>query len=57
VRFQVSNAASMKMTLYWDAAPCSVVETGRIVRGIHFSILKMTEAVSTSVSSIPFSLV
>jgi hypothetical protein len=26
VRFQVFKAASMKMTVFWDVAPCSLVE-------------------------------
>jgi hypothetical protein len=26
VRFQVLTAAKMKMTVFWDVAPCSVVE-------------------------------
>jgi hypothetical protein len=26
VRFQVLTAASMKMSVFWDVAPCSVVE-------------------------------
>jgi hypothetical protein len=26
VRFQVLTAASMKMTVFWDVAPCSLLE-------------------------------
>jgi hypothetical protein len=26
MRFQVLTAASMKMTVFWDAAPCSLVD-------------------------------
>jgi hypothetical protein len=32
VRFQVLAAASMKMTGFWDAAPCSIVEPYRRFR-------------------------
>jgi hypothetical protein len=32
VRFQVLTAASLKMTAFWDVAPCSVVEVGRRFR-------------------------
>jgi hypothetical protein len=31
----VLTAASMKMTIFWDAAPCSLVETDRRFRGAH----------------------
>jgi hypothetical protein len=33
VRFQVLTAASMKMTVFWDIAPCSLVEVYRRFRG------------------------
>jgi hypothetical protein len=29
MRFQVLKAASMKMTVFWDIAPCSLVEIDR----------------------------
>jgi hypothetical protein len=32
VRFQVLTAASMKMTVFWDVAPCSMVDTDRRFR-------------------------
>jgi hypothetical protein len=32
VRFQVLTTASMKMTLFWDVAPCSHVEASRRLR-------------------------
>jgi hypothetical protein len=32
VRFQVRMAASMKMTVFWDVAPCSLVEMYRRIR-------------------------
>jgi hypothetical protein len=32
-RFQVLTAASMKMAVFWDVAPCILVDTDRRVRG------------------------
>jgi hypothetical protein len=34
VRFQVLMAASIKFTVFWDAAPCSYVEFDRRFRGV-----------------------
>jgi hypothetical protein len=34
VRFQVFKAASMKITVVWDVAPCSLVDIDRRFRGI-----------------------
>jgi hypothetical protein len=33
VRNQVLTAASMKITIFWDVAPCSLVEVYRRFRG------------------------
>jgi hypothetical protein len=33
VRFQVLTAASTKVTVFWDVAPCSLVENDRRFRG------------------------
>jgi hypothetical protein len=33
VRFQVLTAASMKVTVFWDVTPCSLVEVYRRFRG------------------------
>jgi hypothetical protein len=33
VRFQVLTAASTKMAVFWDVAPCSLVEVYRLFRG------------------------
>jgi hypothetical protein len=33
--FQVLTAVSMKMTVFWDAAPCSLVEIDRRFRGTY----------------------
>jgi hypothetical protein len=33
LRFQVLTAASMKMTVFWDVAPCSLVEVYGRIRG------------------------
>jgi hypothetical protein len=35
VRFQVLTAASMKITIFWDVAPCSLVEVYRRFRGAY----------------------
>jgi hypothetical protein len=35
MRFQVLTATSMKMTVFWDVAPCSLVATDRRFRGVH----------------------
>jgi hypothetical protein len=34
VRFQDLTAASIKMTVFWDVAPCSLVEIDRRFRGV-----------------------
>jgi hypothetical protein len=46
VRFQVLKAASMKTTVFWDVAPCSLEENDRRFR--------MTEAVSISKTPVNF---
>jgi hypothetical protein len=35
VRFQVLTAASMKVTAFWDIAPCSLVEVDRRFRRVY----------------------
>jgi hypothetical protein len=35
VRFQVLTAASMKMTLIWNVAPCNLVEVYRRFKGAY----------------------
>jgi hypothetical protein len=35
VRFQVLTAASMKMAVFWDVAPCSLVDIGRRFTGAY----------------------
>jgi hypothetical protein len=35
VRFHVLTVASMKMTVFWDAAPCSLIETDWCFRGAY----------------------
>jgi hypothetical protein len=35
VRFQVLTAMRMKMTVFWDVAPCSLVEINRRFRGAY----------------------
>jgi hypothetical protein len=34
-RFKVLTAASMKMTAFWDIAPCSLIEVDRRFRGAY----------------------
>jgi hypothetical protein len=34
VRFQVLTAANMKMTVFWDVAPCCLLEVYRRLRGV-----------------------
>jgi hypothetical protein len=46
VRYEVLTATGMKKAIFWDVAPCSLVDTDR-----HFITLKM-EAVSSSETSI-----
>jgi hypothetical protein len=51
VRFHILTAASMKTTVFWDGAPCSLVETDQSFRGaywLHHHITLMMEAVSTA---------
>jgi hypothetical protein len=35
VRFQILTATSMKMTVFWDVAPCSLVDNDRRYRGAY----------------------
>jgi hypothetical protein len=35
VKFQVPTAASMKITVFWDDAPCSLVEMDQRFRGAY----------------------
>jgi hypothetical protein len=35
VRFQVLTALSLNMTVFWDVAPCSLVEVDRHFRGAY----------------------
>jgi hypothetical protein len=56
VRFQVLTTANMKITVFWDAVPCSLVKIYRRFRGaccLHHQapIALMMEAASTSETS------
>jgi hypothetical protein len=53
MRFQIITAASMKMTVFWDIAACSLVEIDRRFRG-DFCLGLMMDAVSTSEKSVNF---
>jgi hypothetical protein len=35
VRFQVLKAASMNMTVFWNVAPCSLIELDRLFRSVY----------------------
>jgi hypothetical protein len=57
VRFQVFMAVSMKMTVFWNVAPCSLVEIDRRFRGayyLHHQGALIMEAVNTSEMSVSF---
>jgi hypothetical protein len=54
VGFKVLTAASMKMVVFWVAAPCNLVEVYRRFRGVSASIIRVMEAVSTSETSVNF---
>jgi hypothetical protein len=48
VRFQVLTAASMKMTVFWDVAPCSLVDVyyttwGNISKDSHRNTLRQKQ--------------
>jgi hypothetical protein len=47
VRFHVLKAASMKMTVFWDVAPCSLVEVYRRFRGVPIVIFRFTYLLNT----------
>jgi hypothetical protein len=36
VRFEVLTAASMKMSAFWDVAPCRLLEVDRHFRGAYY---------------------
>jgi hypothetical protein len=55
----IANKSSvvMKMTVFWDVAPCSLVEIYRRFRDaccLHHQVAMMMEAVSISVTSVNF---
>jgi hypothetical protein len=50
VRFQVLTAATMKVTVFWDIAPCSLVQIDRRFKGVSL----MMELVSLSETSANF---
>jgi hypothetical protein len=63
MRFQVLTVTSMKMTVFWDVAPCSLVETDwmfqrcllpPLSRWWGWWLTPMMEAVSTSEMSVNF---
>jgi hypothetical protein len=60
VRFQVFKEASMKVTAFWDVAPCSLVEVDDVSEVRTVSIIRarlialMMEAVRISETSVYF---
>jgi hypothetical protein len=47
----------MKMTVFWDVAPCSLVEVDRRLRGayyLHVHFIALMEAARTSETSVYF---
>jgi hypothetical protein len=52
VRFLVFTTASMKMTFFWDIAPCSLVEIHRRFGGAYCIIALIMEEVGTSETSV-----
>jgi hypothetical protein len=58
MRFGVLTAASMKFTVFWDVAPCSLVEIYRLLEVLAASIFRaialMMEAVSIFETSVNF---
>jgi hypothetical protein len=57
VRSEVLTAASMKMTVFWVVAPCSLVEVYRLFRGVcclHHHHRPDDESTSTSETSVNF---
>jgi hypothetical protein len=57
MRFQVLTAPSMKISVFWDVVPYSLVETDRRFRGAHCLIRAMAlimEEISTSETSVNF---
>jgi hypothetical protein len=56
VRFQVVTAVSIKMTVFWDVAPCSLAEVYQCFRGVCCCaiIALMLEISGTSETSVNF---
>jgi hypothetical protein len=48
VKFQVLTVASMKMSVFWDVAPCYLAEIDQNFRGAYCDHVLMMEAVRTS---------
>jgi hypothetical protein len=54
VGFQVLAAASMKMTIFWNIMPCSLIEIYRRFKDACLLIALMMEAASTSETLVNF---
>jgi hypothetical protein len=53
VRFQALTAASMKFRVFWDVAPCSLVEFSRRFRGT-YCLHPQSDEYSSSETSVKF---
>jgi hypothetical protein len=56
MRFQILTVTSMKMTAFWDIAPCSLTEMDRRFRDVYCPIVitLIMESVRTSETSVYF---
>jgi hypothetical protein len=56
MRFQILTVTSMKMTAFWDIAPCNLTEVDRRFRDVYCPIVMtlIMEAVRTSETSVYF---
>jgi hypothetical protein len=52
MRFQVFTAACLKITVLWDASPCSLAKKSDVLEVLVSSIIKVKSASETSVSSL-----
>jgi hypothetical protein len=47
VKFQVLSAVSMKINVFWDVAPYSLIKLTDVSKALTLSIIRAMEAVST----------
>jgi hypothetical protein len=56
VRFKVLTAASMKLRVFWDVAPCNHVEVDRLFRGVYCLRHRPDDGVHTSETTVNFNV-